>query len=143
MLQTTIKVRSPKPRLGDLVFANLARGSGILILGILAGVAIFLALKGLPAFGANTSELDGQANLLVYVAKLTFGTLLAALLALLMATPLSLPVALAVSHYAPRRLAASGRYPAAPGAESPTHCTFAGAEGQHHRPAVQHAAEIF
>jgi len=106
VLQQISTVRSPGRRLGDLIFANLTRGAGITILCTLAGVAIFLTIKGIPAFQATPADLDGQQALLVYVAKLTFGTLLAAALALLMATPLALAVALSVSHYAPRRLAA-------------------------------------
>ncbi len=106
MLQSTIRIRSPRPRLGDLIFSNLARLSGVMILLSLAGVAVFLTAKGLPAVNASEGDLDGQTSLFSYVAKLTFGTLLAAVLALLLAMPLAIAVALAGSHYAPRRLAA-------------------------------------
>jgi phosphate transport system permease protein len=92
-------------RLGDLVASSVTRGAGILILATLAGVAIFLAAKGAPAFGASRAELGGKANIAVYVAPLIFGTLLAAAIALALALPLSIGVALAVSHYAPRRVA--------------------------------------
>ncbi|MCW2856403.1 MAG: phosphate transporter permease [Marmoricola sp.] len=96
---------SPKRRLGDLVFANLTLAAGVLILIALAGVAIFLTVEGAPALGAGSSDLSGHSNFLTYVAPLVFGTLLAALIALLIALPLSLGVALAVSHFAPRRVA--------------------------------------
>ena len=90
---------------GDSVFAGFAKAAAFTILIALAGVAIFLTVKGMPAFSATESDLDGQSSLLIYVAKLAYGTTLAALLALLIATPLALAVALAVSHYAPGRLA--------------------------------------
>lgn len=99
------KTRSSKRRLGDLVFANLTRSAGLLILLALAGVAIFLTVQGLPAFTAGPSDLNGAANFVAYVWPLVFGTLLAALIALAISLPLSIGVALAVSHFAPRRIA--------------------------------------
>jgi phosphate transport system permease protein len=99
------KAGSPKRRLGDLVFANLTFGSGLLILVALAGVAIFLTIQGIPGFSAKAADLDGHANFIAYVWPLVFGTLLAAAIALLIALPLAMGVALSISHYAPRRLA--------------------------------------
>jgi phosphate transport system permease protein len=101
----TREAGSPKRRLGDLVFANLTFGAGLLILLALAGVAVFLTIQGIPGFGAGAADLGGHANFLSYVWPLVFGTLLAAVIALAIALPLSLGVALSVSHYAPRRLA--------------------------------------
>jgi phosphate transport system permease protein len=94
-----------KQRPGDRVFAATTRAAGYVILIALAGVAIFLTAKGLPALGADRNDLAGAANLAAYVWPLLFGTLLAALLAILIATPLALGAALVISHYAPRRLA--------------------------------------
>jgi phosphate transport system permease protein len=91
--------------LGDLVFANLTRSAGLLILVVLAGVAVFLTAQGVPALGAGKADLRGHATFLGYVWPLVFGTLLAAAIALLLALPLSIGVALSVSHYAPRRVA--------------------------------------
>ncbi len=102
---TEAKTGSPKRRLGDLVFANLTRGAGLLILLALAGVAIFLTVEGAPAFKAGPDDLSGSNNFVVYVWPLVFGTLLAAVLALAISLPLALGVALAVSHYAPRKIA--------------------------------------
>jgi phosphate transport system permease protein len=96
--------------LGDLVFANLTRSAGILILLTLAGVAVFLTAQGLPAFHAGADDLRGHSNFLGYVWPLVFGTLLAAVVALAIALPLSLGVALSVSHYAPRRIAVAIGY---------------------------------
>ena len=105
MTDTTTETGSPRRRLGDLVFANLARSAGITILVALAGVAIFLTLEGLPALRAAPSDLSGKSSLVAYIWPLVFGTLLAAIIALIIAVPLALGVALAVSHYAPRRIA--------------------------------------
>ncbi len=92
-------------RIGDRVFAGLARSSGLMILVALAGVAVFLTLQGLPAIGADPSKLRGASNVLTFVGPLLFGTVLAATLALLIATPLAIGVALVISHFAPRRVA--------------------------------------
>ncbi len=100
-----MKAGSPKRRLGDLVFANLTRGAGLLILVTLAGVAIFLTVQGIPAFSAGPESLSGASNFLSFVWPLVFGTLLAAVLALAIAMPLAIAVALTVSHYAPRKVA--------------------------------------
>ena len=105
MSHTQAKTGSPKRRLGDLVFANLTRSAGLVILIALAGVAAFLTVQGAPAFSAGADDLNGAANLAAYVWPLVFGTLLAAALALVIALPLSIGVALTVSHYAPRRVA--------------------------------------
>jgi len=106
---TTSPTESPRQgavrRLGDRVFSGTCRGSGILILLILAGVAVFLVVQAVPAVTADPQAIDGGRGLLGYVAPLLFGTVLAAVLALLIATPLAVAVALFVTHYASRRLA--------------------------------------
>ena len=99
--------RSSRPVLqpGDRIFANAARGAGLLILVVLAGVAVFLVAEALPAIVAPASELPGGHTLVAYIAPLVFGTVLSAAIALVVATPLGVGVALFISHYAPRRLA--------------------------------------
>jgi hypothetical protein len=96
--------RSPRRRPGDLALGGASRGAGLLILLALAGVGVFLAVQGLPAWAAGPGNLRGHPDFLRYVWPLVFGTVLAATLALLVAVPLSIGVALAVSHYAPRRI---------------------------------------
>ncbi|MDQ3156344.1 MAG: phosphate ABC transporter permease subunit PstC [Actinomycetota bacterium] len=91
-------------RRGDRVFAGLSTGAGILILAILAGVALFLTIEGIPGILASPSEVKSGENFIPYVWPLVFGTLLAATLALLIAVPVAIGVALFISHYAPRRL---------------------------------------
>ncbi|MCD9154146.1 phosphate ABC transporter permease subunit PstC [Aeromicrobium duanguangcaii] len=96
---------TPPQRPGDRVFAGLSRGAALLILATLAGVAIFLAIRGLPGITASPDEVKYGTSFLPYVGPLVFGTLWAAALALLLATPVAIGVALFISHYAPRRLA--------------------------------------
>jgi phosphate transport system permease protein len=91
-----------KRRIGDVVFSNLALGSGVAILVILAAVAIFLFAESLPSFLApQDAAPDG---FLSYVAPFLFGTVLASIIALLIATPLAIAIALYISHFAPRKV---------------------------------------
>ena len=91
-------------RLGDRVFSSLATAAGVTILALLAGVAFFLVIEGLPAVEASASELPGDKSLVDYIAPLAFGTVLAATIAVVVAVPLAVAVALFISHIAPRRL---------------------------------------
>lgn len=99
---TTVK---PVVQPGDRIFAGLAKGAGILILVVLAGVAAFLVAEAAPAFTAPATDIPGGAGFVAYVVPLIFGTLLAAVIALVIATPLAVAVALFITHYAPRRIA--------------------------------------
>lgn len=90
---------------GDRRFSNFAVASGVTILALLAGVAVFLLVQALPAITADAAELPDGKTLIDYVAPLLFGTVLAACLAVLLAVPLAIAVALFISHIAPRRLA--------------------------------------
>ncbi|MBV2365958.1 phosphate ABC transporter permease subunit PstC [Streptomonospora nanhaiensis] len=110
----TARIPKGKRRLGDVVFAGSARGAGILILLILAGVATFLLIQSVPSLMANTgnfltsTEWDPNTSEepRFGVAALIFGTVLAALIALVLATPVAIGIALFIVYYAPRRLAA-------------------------------------
>src|SRR5690606_41156888 len=83
-----------KRRIGDVVFANTARGSGVLILLILAGVAAFLLIQSFDSLSANTAsfltteewDANTRENPAFGVAALAFGTVLVAAIALLIAT---------------------------------------------------------
>ncbi|MDI2098717.1 phosphate ABC transporter permease subunit PstC [Ruicaihuangia caeni] len=97
-----------KKRLGDRLFSGGATTAGALILAMLAAVASFLVLQGVPAVTADPRDMSilaGHENFWTYVWPLIFGTLWSAALALLMAVPLSIGIALFISHYAPRRIA--------------------------------------
>jgi phosphate transport system permease protein len=100
-VQTTRPVR----RIGDRLFAGTARGAGILILIVLAGVAAFLVVQAIPAITASSADLPDEKTLVAYIGPLLFGTVLAAVIALLIGTTLAVSIALFISFYAPRRLA--------------------------------------
>lgn len=91
-------------RPGDRIFAGLSTSAGILILVVLAGVAAFLTIEGIPGILASPDEVKSGKAFLPYVWPLVFGTLLAAIIALLIAVPVAIGVALFISHYSPRRL---------------------------------------
>jgi phosphate transport system permease protein len=92
-------------RLGDRIFSNTATAAGATILVLLAGVAIFLLIKAMPAVTASASELPQGKSLVDYIAPLAFGTVLAACIAVVVAVPLAVAVALFITQIAPRRLA--------------------------------------
>jgi phosphate transport system permease protein len=92
-------------RPGDRIFSNMATLAAVTILVLLAGVAIFLSVKGLPALTHSADELPGGKSFVDYVAPLAFGTVLAATLAAVLAVPLAVAVALFITHIAPPRIA--------------------------------------
>lgn len=92
-----------KSRVGDIVFSRLAKYSGIGILVILAAVAFFLFLQGLPALLPDADFVGKADNPLSYVAPYIFGTIYSSIIALVLATPLAVGIALYISHYASRR----------------------------------------
>jgi phosphate transport system permease protein len=99
-------------RAGDKIFVSAARGSGILVLAIMAAIAVFLIWKAIPALQKNeasfltTEEWNPNATPPRFgIAQLAFGTVMSSLLALLMATPVAIGIALFISFYAPRRMA--------------------------------------
>ena len=97
-----------KQRPGDRVFSASALIAGSLILAILAAVAGFLLLQGVPGMFADPESVsiyEEGVDFTGFVIPLIFGTLWAAALALAMALPLAIGIALFISHYAPRRLA--------------------------------------
>jgi phosphate transport system permease protein len=97
-------------RPGDRIFAGSAKGSGIFILLVLAGVAAFLISEAIPALTAPAADIPGGEGLASYIAPLIVGTLLGAVLALLVATPLAVGIALFITYYAPKRIAAGLGY---------------------------------
>jgi phosphate transport system permease protein len=100
-------------RAGDKVFLGFSTGSALLIMVILAGVAIFLIVRALPAIVANwqtNSELHEGPTLAFdnfgsYVGPLLWGTLWVSTIAIVIGAPVAIGIALFISHYAPRRLA--------------------------------------
>ncbi|TDD80029.1 phosphate ABC transporter permease subunit PstC [Actinomadura rubrisoli] len=104
-------------RFGDKIFVSAARGSGILVLALMAAIAVFLVWKAIPALQ------DNEANFLTSetwnpnatppkfgIAQLAFGTIVSSLLAMVIATPVAIGIALFISFYSPRRLASGLGY---------------------------------
>ena len=108
--EPTEKLTAPVRRPGDRIFSGTALAAGILILATLAGVALFLVYEGIPGLTAETADYAPKDSFGSYVGPLVFGTVLAAAIALVLATPLAVGIALFISHYAPRRLAATLGY---------------------------------
>ncbi|WP_370152599.1 phosphate ABC transporter permease subunit PstC [Streptacidiphilus sp. EB129] len=101
-----------KTRLGDTVFFNLSRGSGILLLVIMAAIAVFLCYRSWNALSVNhgnfltTAEWTPDNTPPVFgIAVLALGTIVSGLIAMVIAVPISVGIALFISHYAPRRVA--------------------------------------
>lgn len=96
---------------GDVVFAGIARGAGVLILVALAAVFVFLLVKGAPGFTATGSaSLGSFSSFWALIWPLLWGTVLVAVLALIISVPFSIAIALFITFYAPRRLAVPVAY---------------------------------
>ena len=96
--------RSTVVRPGDRIFSGLSTSAGLLILLVLAGVAAFLTIEGIPGITASPDEVKSGQSFLPYVWPLVYGTLLAATIALIISVPVAIGVALFISHYSPRKL---------------------------------------
>ncbi|OIK25739.1 phosphate ABC transporter permease subunit PstC [Streptomyces malaysiense] len=101
----------PVTRLGDRVFSGLSRGSGILLLVIMAAIAAFLAVRAVSAISADhgnfltTFEWNANATPPVFgIAVLLYGTLVSSVIAMVIAVPIAVGIALFMTHYAPRKL---------------------------------------
>ena len=106
-----------KRRAGDTAFLGLSMTAAVSIMIILAGVAIFLIIKSLPAITGNWTEGDlagyqngSWTNFWEYVGPLLWGSIWAALIAMVLGTPVAIGIALFISHYAPRRIAGALGY---------------------------------
>ncbi|MFF8596734.1 phosphate ABC transporter permease subunit PstC [Streptomyces sp. NPDC015220] len=98
-------------RPGDRVFVGLTRGSGILLLVIMAAIAVFLTYRAslaiskdhgnfLTTFEWNTSLVPPTFG----IAVLVYGTVVSSVIAMVIAVPVAVAIALFITHYAPRRL---------------------------------------
>jgi phosphate transport system permease protein len=115
------KKPSTKRRAGDTTFLGLSTASAVSILVILAGVAIFLIIQGMPAISANwadnpslnTIQNPAQvpwASFWAYVAPLLWGSVWSAFIAMILGAPVAIGIALFISHYAPRQIAGALGY---------------------------------
>jgi phosphate transport system permease protein len=104
-------------RMGDRLFALSARGSGILLLLIIAAIAVFLIAKAIPALQADKANFitsqawspDG-APARFGILQLAYGTLMTSVLALIIATPVAIGIALFIAFYSPRQVASGLGY---------------------------------
>ena len=104
-------IRRSSSSLGDRIFHGLAISSGLTIMAALAGVFVFLLIKGLPGFSQVAEAYGPRATSFGgYVVPLLLGTVLAALIALVFAVPLAWGIALVISHYAPKWIAVPAAY---------------------------------
>jgi phosphate transport system permease protein len=104
-------------RTGDRLFALSARGSGILLLLIIAAIAVFLIAKAIPALQADKANFitsqewspDGAPSRFG-ILQLAYGTLMTSVLALIIATPVAIGIALFIAFYSPRQVASGLGY---------------------------------
>ncbi|WLW53969.1 phosphate ABC transporter permease subunit PstC [Streptomyces sp. YU58] len=98
-------------RPGDRIFLGLSRGSGILLLVIMAAIAGFLTYRAsiaiskdeanfFTAFEWNTGVVPPRFG----IAVLVFGTIVSSIVAMVIAVPIAVAIALFLTHYAPRKL---------------------------------------
>lgn len=100
-------------RAGDKIFLGLSRGSGILLLVIMASIAVFLSYRSVIAISQDegnfltTFDWNPAGDPPVFgIAVLLFGTVVSSIIAMVIAVPVAVGIALFISHYAPRKLAA-------------------------------------
>ena len=104
--------RAGTGRLGDRVFGGAARGAGILVIGLVTLVGVFLLWQAIPALAKDhvnflTSRewsVDGP-NPRFGITELLWTTVITAVIAMLIAVPVGVAVALFITQYAPRWLA--------------------------------------
>lgn len=98
-------------RPGDRIFLAMSRGSGILLLVVMAAIAAFLTYRAALAISKDdgnfltTSVWDTNATPPVFgIAVLAYGTVISSIIAMVLAVPVAVGIALFITHYAPRRL---------------------------------------
>src|SRR5262245_45518285 len=105
-------IRGHAVRPGDRIFRGMTVASGVLVLLIMAGIALFLVWKAVPALRVNTVNFltyqkwfPDQAQPAFGIAAVVFGTVTTAVIAMILAVPVGYGIALFTAHYAPRRVA--------------------------------------
>ncbi|MFE9612842.1 phosphate ABC transporter permease subunit PstC [Streptomyces sp. NPDC006012] len=98
-------------RPGDRIFLGLSRGSGILLLVIMAAIAVFLAFRATLAISKDHGNFlttfewnTGLQPPSFGIAVLAYGTVISSIIAMLLAVPVAVAIALFLTHYAPRRM---------------------------------------
>ncbi|MFF1817096.1 phosphate ABC transporter permease subunit PstC [Kribbella sp. NPDC058245] len=102
----------PVGHLGDRLFSGLARGSGALVVAIVAFVGIFLLALAIPSLADNNTNFlfsrvwePGGSDPRFGIAALFYTTVISSIIAMLIAVPVAIGVALFVTYYAPKRIA--------------------------------------
>lgn len=102
----------PVGHLGDRLFSGLAKGSGGLVVLIVAFVGIFLLALAIPSLAKDDANFlfsriwePGAEPPKFGIAALFYTTMVASVIAMLIAVPIAVGVALFITYYAPRRLA--------------------------------------
>ncbi len=100
-------------RPGDRIFLGLSRGSGILLLVIMAAIAVFLTYRASLAISKDHANFlttfEWNTNLVppkFGIAVLAFGTVVSSIIAMVIAVPIAVAIALFTTHYAPASSAA-------------------------------------
>ncbi|OBI23585.1 phosphate ABC transporter permease subunit PstC [Mycobacterium sp. E2497] len=103
-----------RPQVGDRAFRWLAKGSGVLIVVVIAAIGGFLLLRAIPAlqrdrenflsYGGNWVTTDTSA-MHFGISDLLKVTLFVSAFALILAMPVALGVAIFITQYSPRRAA--------------------------------------
>jgi phosphate transport system permease protein len=98
-------------RPGDRIFLGLSRGSGILLLVLMAAIAVFLAYRASLAISKDHGNFlttfewnTGLQQPSFGIAVLAYGTVVSSVIAMVIAVPIAVAIALFLTHYAPRRL---------------------------------------
>ncbi len=98
-----------RPTLGDRAFRGLLRAGGVIVLGIMVMVGLFLLIRALDALRSaglsffTTAEWNPDGGKFG-IAAVLLGTVLIGLTAIVVALPLALGTALYISEYAPSSL---------------------------------------
>lgn len=99
-------------QLGDRIFGGAAKGAGILVIGMVVLIGVFLVAQAIPALTNNdanfltSTEWNVSDDPLSFgIARLLWVTVISSLFALLFAVPISIAIALFLTHYAPSWLA--------------------------------------
>lgn len=99
-------------RIGDRIFSGLSAGSGVVVVGIIAAVGVFLIAQAIPALTTNDANFLTDRVWEVNSTPIRFGipdliwvTVISSLVAMMLALPVAIGVALFLTEYAPKRLA--------------------------------------
>jgi phosphate transport system permease protein len=98
-------------RLGDRLFGGAARGAGLLVIGLVTLIGVFLLWQAVPALARNEANFLTSREWVVAgdnprfgIVELLWTTVASSLIAMAIAVPVGVGVALFITQYAPRWL---------------------------------------